>query len=75
MAAVPSTFSGATAKRLRLEQGRTRPDVADAAQCTVDHIKAIEYGFTLPSVRCLERLAAALGVNVGDLFESEQVAV
>ena len=68
--AAPQTFSGAALKRLRTSQNRTRPQLAADARITVDHLKFLETGLGLPSVGCLTRLAAALGVPVGDLFEA-----
>jgi transcriptional regulator with XRE-family HTH domain len=64
----PVTFSPAVTWQLRLEQGRTRRDVAAQACISPDHLKRLERGIARPSVGCLTRLAAALDVPVGSLF-------
>jgi transcriptional regulator with XRE-family HTH domain len=71
MSAPIATFSGATAWQLRLAQQRSRRNVAVPAAISVDHLKALERGTAQPSVGCLTRLAAALGVPISDLFDSE----
>jgi DNA-binding XRE family transcriptional regulator len=68
------TFSGATAWQLRLDQARTRRNVATIAGISVDHLKAVERGDGQPSVRCAAALAAALGVSIGTLFDNAPVA-
>lgn len=61
----------ALGSRLRLARtraGSTLDEVATAAGMTSSHLSRVERGEKLPSMGAMLRLAAALGVSVGDLM-------
>jgi transcriptional regulator with XRE-family HTH domain len=59
---------GAQVKRIRLDQGLTQTEVADAAGITYKHLGRIELAQSEAGADMLVRIAKALGVTVGDLF-------
>jgi transcriptional regulator with XRE-family HTH domain len=61
---------GAQVKRIRLNQGLTQTEVADAAGITYKHLGRIELAQSEAGADMLVRIAKALGVTVGDLFEA-----
>jgi transcriptional regulator with XRE-family HTH domain len=54
---------------LREERGLSVRALGDAASITGSFISQIEHGHVMPSVASLIRIAGALGVSVGDLFD------
>jgi transcriptional regulator with XRE-family HTH domain len=61
---------GAQVKRIRLDLGLTQTEVADAAGITYKHLGRIELAQSEAGADMLVRIAKALGVTVGDLFET-----
>jgi transcriptional regulator with XRE-family HTH domain len=61
-------------RALRKLQRRTLKDVADRCGFTVSLLSKIESGKTLPPVATLSKIAAALGVALGDLLDTEKPA-
>jgi transcriptional regulator with XRE-family HTH domain len=55
-------------KRYRKERGLTVRQLAGRAGCTHSYISQIEKGMTVPSLSMVGKLAAALQINVVDLF-------
>jgi transcriptional regulator with XRE-family HTH domain len=68
MADLPATI-GAVIRRIRQERSRTLKRVAKAAGLSVVYLGEIERGKKYPSAAVLERLAAALGLELADLLE------
>jgi transcriptional regulator with XRE-family HTH domain len=68
MADLPTTI-GAVIRRVRQERSRTLKRVAKAAGLSVVYLGEIERGKKYPSTAVLERLAAALGLELADLLE------
>ena len=68
MADLPATI-GAVIRRVRQERSRTLKRVAKAAGLSVVYLGEIERGKKYPSAAALERLAAALGLQLADLLE------
>ena len=60
---------GQSLRSLRIRQGRTLRDVADAAGVSLAHLSAIERGITEPSSEIIGALCRALGVELGDLLD------
>jgi transcriptional regulator with XRE-family HTH domain len=58
----------ARVKKFRKERGLTVRQLAQRAGCTHSYISQIEKGMTAPSLSMVGKLAAALGINVVDLF-------
>ncbi len=56
-------------KCVRQEKGLTRTELARRSGVALSFIHSIESGHKSPTVRTLEKLAAALGVRVSDLLE------
>ena len=56
------------AKELRLQQGKTRIEIATEAGMTERYLIMIEKGECNPSLKKLQGLAKALGVEVKDLI-------
>jgi transcriptional regulator with XRE-family HTH domain len=59
-------------RKLRKELGWTQQELADAAGLNKVTIVHIENGVANPRVKTLEKLAATLGVEVGDFFPKAQ---
>ncbi|MFC4561907.1 helix-turn-helix domain-containing protein [Nocardiopsis mangrovi] len=60
---------GAALRRIRLEQGRTLRDVADAAQVSLPYLSEIERGRKEPSSEVLAAIHRALGLRLIDLLD------
>ena len=68
MARLKTQF-GARLKLLRTEKGLTQEQLADATDLTIESISNIERGIFGPRFDNLERIAAALDMQVQQLFE------
>jgi transcriptional regulator with XRE-family HTH domain len=62
---------GERLRAIRLLRRRTLKDVAGAAGVSESFLSQLERGRTSASVASLQRLAAALGIEVSDLFASD----
>ena len=62
---------GERLRAIRLLRRRTLKDVALAAGVSESFLSQLERGRTSASVASLQRLAAALGIEVSDLFASD----
>jgi transcriptional regulator with XRE-family HTH domain len=62
---------GERLKAIRLLRRRTLKEVAEAAGVSESFVSRLERGRTNASVATLQRLAAALGIEVSDLFASD----
>jgi transcriptional regulator with XRE-family HTH domain len=65
------TALGARIKALRLERELQQRQLAEKAELTPSMVSQIESGRLTPSLHTLGRIAAALGVPIGALFDSE----
>lgn len=61
---------GAQLRRLRLERHLSQEGLAERARLNYKHIGRIELGKTDPGADALVRLARALAVPVGELFQT-----
>ena len=59
---------GETIKRLRLERGATQEDVALEAGTNAGNLSRIERCQQQPALELVEKIAAALGTTVADLY-------
>lgn len=66
----PQRFAGTRLRRIREDRGITREELATATGRGYESISSYELGRAVPSVEALARMALALKVDVGDLFES-----
>jgi transcriptional regulator with XRE-family HTH domain len=62
---------GERLKAIRLLRRRTLKDVADAAGVSESFVSQLERGRSSASVATLQRLAAALGIEISDLFAAD----
>lgn len=60
---------GRRVKALRDAKSWSQERLAEAAEMDRSYIAGIEVGARNPSVKALERLASALDVGIGELFE------
>jgi len=60
---------GRRLKSLRTGKGLTQEQLADATELSIESISNMERGIFGPRFDNLERIAAALGVEVMDLFD------
>jgi transcriptional regulator with XRE-family HTH domain len=58
-------------RKIRLQQGRTIQEVADACQCSKALLSKIENSKVVPAVATLSKIAQALGVKVSALLEED----
>ncbi|MDD5261085.1 MAG: XRE family transcriptional regulator [Methylacidiphilales bacterium] len=63
---------GSRIRRLRLRQQRTLLDISKRCGFTVSLLSKIESGKTTPPVATLTKIAAALGVSLGNLLDGGQ---
>ena len=61
---------GPAIRRVRRERGLTQEELAGEVGASVAHLSRLESGARQPSLDGLLRVAAALGVEVGELLES-----
>jgi transcriptional regulator with XRE-family HTH domain len=66
------TFSGTALRRIRKDAGQKAEQLALAVDVSVYSIHQYERGTNYPTVPGVCRLADALGVPVGSLFEAEE---
>src|SRR3989442_10565604 len=67
------TSLGERIKSLRLERDLQQRQLAEKADLTPSMVSQIESGRLTPSLHTLGRVAAALGVPMGSLFDAEPV--
>jgi transcriptional regulator with XRE-family HTH domain len=60
---------GSRVRELREEQGLTITDLANRAGLTRNAVSRIELGHRTPGVATADKIARALGVGPGELFE------
>jgi transcriptional regulator with XRE-family HTH domain len=65
-----STFA-ANLRRLREERGLSQERLGEAANVHMTHVSKIERGQCEPGVRTVSKLASALRVPAGALFEED----
>ena len=65
---------GAHLKMLRETKGYTLKQVSEISGLSIGFISQVERGQTDPSLSSLKKLAGAVGVKLGDLFEQETPA-
>lgn len=63
---------GPAIRRVRRERGLTQEEVATEVGASVAHLSRLESGARQPSLDGLLRIAAALGVEVGELLEASE---
>jgi transcriptional regulator with XRE-family HTH domain len=62
---------GARVKHLRRERGLTQEELAERASLTSKFVGEVERAESNPSAASLARMAGALSVSMGDLFEAD----
>ena len=60
---------GERLKKIRLEKGMSQGDIAKKLGVHRSYISGIERGIRNPTVKNVEKLADALGVDVSELFK------
>ena len=60
---------GRNIRRLRVEAGMSQEAIAVDSRLETTHVSRIERGLANPTLRVLDQLAEALGVDIEDLFE------
>lgn len=60
---------GSNLKKLRLAKGLSQEDLADKADSVLSQIGRIERGERAPNILTVKKLADALEINPGDLFD------
>lgn len=60
---------GSRIRKIRLQQGRTIQEVADASQCSKALLSKIETGKVIPALATLSKISKALNVKVSALME------
>ena len=68
MASLKTQF-GNKLKSLRMEKGLTQEQLADATELSIESISNMERGIFGPRFNNLEKIAAALNIEVVRLFE------
>lgn len=63
---------GLRIRRLRQAKGQTQDELAENADVSQKHLGELERGRGNPSLKNLQRLADALGLSMGELFDMEQ---
>ena len=63
---------GATVRRLREGSGLTLRAVAEQAGFSVSFLSQVENDQASPSINSMERIAAALGVTLGEFFQTAE---
>ena len=71
MASLKTRF-GNKLKSLRTQKGLTQEQLADAAELSIESISNMERGIFGPRFNNLEKIAAALNVEVVRLFEFQK---
>lgn len=59
---------GINLQRLRHEKGLSQEELAHSANVHQTYLSGVESGKRNPSIRVLERLVSALGVDIEELF-------
>ena len=68
-AMTPEQQFGKNVRHWRKKRGFSQEDFAERAQLHPTYVSGIESGSRNPTVKVIVRIAAALDVRVGDLFE------
>lgn len=58
-------------QRIRREKGLSQEELAHRARVHQTYLSGLENGRRNPSIKIIERIADALGVDVVDLFKAE----
>jgi len=61
---------GSKIRKIRLQQGRTMQEVADASECSKGLLSKIETGKVVPALATLSKISKALNVRVSALMEN-----
>ena len=67
----PTGGFGGVVRELRLERGMTQAEAAKRAGVTGSYLARVELGQVQPSMRVVQKVAAALGVPVAALLEAK----
>lgn len=65
---------GPTIKALRIQRGMSLSALAEEAEISPSHLSRMERGLTVPSYDVLDRVADALGSDLGALRQEEEAA-
>lgn len=65
---------GARIKELRHKKGLTQEEFSDIINVAPRHVSRIENGVNTPSIEALDRIAAALGVEIKELYNFQHFA-
>src|ERR1700749_4314031 len=72
-AAEPSSgqnqYLGVKLRHMRMTKGLRLRDLAEKAECSESMLSKIENGHAVPSLKTLYRIAEAMGLTVGQLFD------
>ena len=58
-------------QRIRHDKGLSQEEVAHRAEVHQTYLSGVETGQRNPSVKVVERIANALGVDIADLFKAD----
>ena len=62
---------GRRIKQIRIKKGLTQESLAARSGLTKSYISLLEAGKKIPAISTLSGIAVALGMTIGDFFESE----
>lgn len=66
-------YLGANIRRLRMHEGWTQEELAEAASLDVRYLRTLESTRANPRADVLVRIAAVLGVGLGPLFRATRI--
>jgi transcriptional regulator with XRE-family HTH domain len=69
LASGPNQYLGVKLRHTRMTKGLRLRDLAEKAGCSESMLSKIENGRAVPSLKILYRIAEALGLTVGQLFD------
>lgn len=67
-----NSIQGKTIRAVRIEQRLTQAEIGDRLDVTRNYVSKIESGRQVPTLNTLDRIAAALGIDIFMLFERAQ---